>query len=237
MGRAVRKEEPLMSVDGHASREEDMEFVARMERLYPAVLADCLDRLGYRNQVIAPGIRPLYPSARVAGIAFTVHAVDVDRIPDDADLHYKGELEAVDALEPGDVMVVSSCEGSYWGELLATASRFRGARGIVADAYARDTLALIEMEFPTFVKGIRATDSLGRLDVDAVGVPIECGGVTIAAGDLILGDYDGVVAVPRDVAGDAIAAAEEKVAGENMVREKLADGMPVWEAFRTYGII
>ena len=214
-----------------------LELVARLDALYPAVVADCLDRLGYRNQVLAPRIRPLYPTARVAGVAFTVECVDTNEIPDDPDDHYKGELQAVDALSPGDVMVVSNCEGPYWGELLATASRYRGATGIVADAYARDTMALIDMEFPTFVKGIHATDSLGRLDVLSVGTTITCGDVAISAGDLILGDHDGVVSLPRATAESAISAAEEKVAGENMVREKLAAGMPVWEAFRKYGII
>jgi 4-hydroxy-4-methyl-2-oxoglutarate aldolase len=218
-------------------RARDLTLVARLEALYPAVVADCLDRLGHRDQVLGPHIRPLFPSARVAGIAFTVHCVTIDGVPENTEDHYKGELQAVDALQDGDVMVVSTCNGSYWGELLATAARYRGARGIVADAYARDTIALIDMEFPTFVAGISAYDSLGRIDVAAMNVPISCGGVSVAAGDFVLADYDGVVIVPRAAAEDAIRAAEEKVAGENMVREKLAGGMPVWEAFRTYGII
>lgn len=220
-----------------AARANDLALVERLEALYPAVVADCLDRLGYREQVLDPHIRPLYPTARVAGLAFTVNCVTIDGVPENSDDHYKGELQAVDALRDGDVMVVSTCNGSYWGELLATAARYRGARGIVADAYARDTIALIDMEFPTFVAGISAYDSLGRIDVSALNVPIKCGGVSIDAGDFVLADHDGVVIVPRAAAEDAIRAAEEKVAGENMVREKLAAGMPVWEAFRTYGII
>jgi regulator of RNase E activity RraA len=134
-------------------------------------------------------------------------------------------------------MVVSTVEGSYWGELLATASRYRGARGIVVDGFTRDTLQLIEMQFPTFVAGINANDSLGRIDVDGVGGPIECGDVKVEQGDLLLADYDGVVVIPAAVADEVITRAEEKVAGENLVRSKLAEGMPVWEAFRTYGVI
>ena len=127
--------------------------------------------------------------------------------------------------------------GSFWGELLATAAQHRGARGIVADAYARDTLALIEMGFPTFVSGIHCADSLGRIDVVATGTEISCGDVDVAEGDLVLGDHDGVVVIPRPVADEVIGLAEEKVAGENLVREKLAEGMPVADAFRTYGIL
>jgi 4-hydroxy-4-methyl-2-oxoglutarate aldolase len=219
------------------SSERDLGLVDRLAGLYSAVVSDTLDRVGIRGNTMAPRIRPLYAHARVAGFAATVHCVEVDAPPADRDAWYKGELEAVDALELGDVMVVSTCHGCYWGELLATASRFRGARGIVADAYTRDTLALIEMAFPTFVAGISPEDSLGRIDVDAIGIPVECGGVTVHPGDLVLADHDGVVVVPSAVAEQVVTRAEEKVAGENLVREKLAEGMPVLEAFRTYGVI
>jgi regulator of RNase E activity RraA len=215
----------------------DLALIDRLDRLHPAVVADCLDRLGLREQVLAPRVRPLAPDMRLAGFAATVHCVAVDGVPPSRDDWYRGELAAVDTLEPGDVMVVGTCEGSYWGELLATASRHRGARGIVLDAYTRDTLALIEMGFPTFAAGILCTDSLGRIDVDAVGEPVSCGGVEVAPGDLVLGDHDGVVIVPRAHADEAIALAEEKVAGENVVRAKLAEGMSVTEAFRTYGLL
>jgi 4-hydroxy-4-methyl-2-oxoglutarate aldolase len=215
----------------------DLLLISRLERLHPAVVADCLDRLGLRAQVLDPGIRPLYADAKVAGYAATMHCVEVDAVPASRDDWYRGELGAVDALQPGDVMVVSTCRGSCWGELLATASRYRGARGIVADAYTRDTLALIEMGLPTFAAGIHCADSLGRIDVDAVGVPISCGGVEVAPGDLVLGDHDGVVVIPAARCEEVVGLAEEKVAGENVVRDRLADGMPVSEAFRTYGVI
>jgi 4-hydroxy-4-methyl-2-oxoglutarate aldolase len=212
-------------------------LLERLERLYPAVVADFLDKVGYRGNVMDPRIRPLYPEARMAGFASTVHAVQVAGLPADPDDYYKGELQAVDALRADDIMIVSTMEGSYWGELLATASRYRGARGIVVDGYTRDTLQLIEMQFPTFVAGISCHDSLGRIDVDAVGVSIECGGVRVEQDDLVLGDFDGVVVVPAAVAVEVISLAEEKVSGENLVRTKLAEGMPVWDAFRTYGVI
>jgi regulator of RNase E activity RraA len=215
----------------------DLGLLERLRRLYPAVVSDCLDKVGYRGQVMAPHIRPLYPEAVLAGFAATVLCVEVDALPASPDEYYKGELQAVDALREGDVMVVSTCKGSYWGELLATASRYRGAVGIVADAYTRDTLRLIEMQFPTFAAGILASDSLGRIEVDQVGVPIQCGGVTVKPDDLVLADHDGVVVIPAQDAQEVISLAEEKVAGEDMVRDKLAEGMPVWDAFRTYGVI
>lgn len=215
----------------------DLALLERLGRLHPAVVSDCLDKLGHRAQVLAPHIRPLAREMRVAGYASTVHCVEVDGVPSDRDDWYRGELSAVDALQPGDVMVVSTCRGSYWGELLATASRHRGARGVVADAYTRDTLALVELGFPTFAAGIHCADSLGRIDVDEVGTRIVCGGVEVGPGDLVLGDNDGVVVIPAELGAEMVELAEAKLAGEDLVREKLAAGMPVSEAFRTYGVI
>jgi 4-hydroxy-4-methyl-2-oxoglutarate aldolase len=215
----------------------DLTLVERLSRLHPAVVADCLDRKGLRRQVLAPHIRPLTPTMRLAGFAATVHCVEVDAVPESRDDWYRNELASVDALEPGDVLIVSTCRGSFWGELLATASRFRGALGVVADAYTRDTLALAAMGFPTFAAGIHCADSLGRIDVDAFDVPITCGGVDIEPGDLVLGDHDGVVIIPAALGEEIVARAEEKLSSENLVREKLAEGMPVSEAFRTYGVI
>lgn len=215
----------------------DKGLIERLERLHPAVVSDCLDKVGIRDRVLAPRIRPLDPASKLAGRARTVQCVRVDAVPSDPDDWYRGELEAVDSLRPGDVMVVSTCEGSYWGELLATAATSRGAHGIVADAYARDTLRLIEMGFPTFVAGIQCTDSLGRMDVAAIGVEISCGDVTVAEGDLVLADHDGVVVVPAAVADDVITLAEAKIADENEMRKKLAAGMPVADAFRESGVL
>ena len=215
----------------------DLTLVERLSRLHPAVVADCLDRQGLRRQVLAPHIRPLMPTMRLAGFAATVHCIEVDAVPESRDDWYRNELAFVDALQPGDVIMVSTCRGSFWGELLATASHFRGALGVVADAYTRDTLALIAMGFPSFTAGIHCADSLGRIDVDAFDVPITCGGVDVEPGDLVLGDHDGVVTIPAELGEEIVAHAEEKLSGENLVREKLAEGMPVSEAYRTYGVI
>jgi 4-hydroxy-4-methyl-2-oxoglutarate aldolase len=215
----------------------DIALIARLAALHPAVVADCLDRRGLRHQVLAPHIRPIAPAMRVAGLAATVHCIEVEAVPESRDDWYRNELASVDALEPGDVVVVSTCRGSYWGELLATASSYRGAHGAVLDAYTRDTLALIDMGFPTFAAGIHCADSLGRIDVDAFGVPVECGGVAVEPGDLVLGDHDGVVVVPAALGEEIVTSAEQKLSSENLVRAKLAEGMPVSEAFRTYGVI
>jgi 4-hydroxy-4-methyl-2-oxoglutarate aldolase len=213
----------------------DLAIIDRLERLYVAVVSDCLDRVGIRDNVMQPHIRPLFPS-RMAGYAATVRAVAVEAVPE-RNARYAGEIAAVDSQQPGDVMVVSTCPGSYWGELLATASRARGARGIVADAYTRDTRALKEMGYPTFVAGVNAQDSLGRIDVDALGGTIRCGGVDVSHGDLVLADDDGVVIVPAGVADEVLALAEEKASAENLVRDELARGASVRDVFEAHGVL
>jgi 4-hydroxy-4-methyl-2-oxoglutarate aldolase len=212
-------------------------LIGRLERLYPAVVADCLDKVGLRDNVMSPDIRPLFPDARAAGFAFTVHAVESEAVPEDPADNYRNELLAVDALREGDVMVVSTVRRSVWGELLATAARYRGTRGIVIDGFTRDSKALIAMQFPTFITGIQCQDSLGRVDVADLEVPIQCGGVTVRPGDLVLADFDGVVVVPVECADEVLTLAERKVSDENQMRARLAGGAVVSEAFRKYQVL
>jgi regulator of RNase E activity RraA len=209
-------------------------LLPRLERLYSAVVSDCLDQLGVRDKAMQPTLRPLYPEAKVVGIAATVLAHEVYAIPAEP---YIKELEAVDRLQRDEVLVVSHVDGCFFGELLATASRARGARGIVLDGWTRDTRRIVDMRFPAFVRGISPLDSLGRMDVAAIQVPVACAGVLVHPGDLVLGDYDGIVVVPQDLAEEAVAKAEEKVRGEDQVREVLARGESVVAAFRKYGVI
>jgi 4-hydroxy-4-methyl-2-oxoglutarate aldolase len=223
---------------GQAAGNADMSLIARLEGLRAAVVSDCLDRFGVRANAMASRIRPLFPEAKVAGYAVTVQVAVVDQVPSDRDSWYKGELQAVDTLGPGDVMVVSTTpDGPFWGELLATAARYRGARGVVLDAATRDTLQLIEMRFPVFSASINPLDSLGRLDVESTNVPVHSGGVLVNPGDLVLGDHDGVVVIPAEAAEEVIRMAEEKSSGEDLVRQRLEEGMGTWEAFKKYGVI
>ncbi len=222
--------------DTTAGHERSPDWVERLSKLYTPVVADVLDRLGFRNQVMRADIRPLYSQAKTAGFAMTAHAVPAAQVAPAEP--YKQELAAIDALRPDSVMVLSACDGaSFWGELVSTAARYRGCRGVVIDGYTRDTSAIITMQFPVFCRGIHPADSLGRIDVAARNVPIVCGGVAVHPGDLVLADHDGVVVVPHALAVNTLEAAEEKVRGENLVRQKLAEGMSMTEAFQRYGIL
>jgi len=211
------------------------EWAARLAKLYTPVLADVLDKLGYRNQCMDARVRPLWPEAKIAGFALTVQTVPAREVAPANP--YAGELAAVDALKAGDVMLVSESASSFWGELLSTAANYRGCKGVILDGPTRDCAAIREMNFPVFHVGFHPADSLGRIDVTGHNLPIACGGVLVYSGDLVLGDYDGVVIVPHSIAEETLRLAEEKVSGENLVRKALAEGMTTTEAFKKFGIL
>ena len=213
------------------------DWIDRLGKLYSAVVADCLDEVGVRDHIMDYRIRPIYPGAVVAGQALTVTAAPVAQIPK---VPYLGEFLAVEALKPGQVMVVTTngCQdAAYWGELLSTAARFRGAVGAVIEGFTRDVRMIEKMQFPVFALGTHPGDSKGRLEVTAHNVPIRCGGVLVNPGDLILGDVDGIVSVPLELAEKVIDLAEAKASGESVVRQELARGRGVVEVYNQYGIM
>ncbi len=211
--------------------------IAVLENLYTAVVADVLDGLGHRNQTLSADIRAMTPARQVAGRIFTAKAEAVDAIPAEP---YKLEMAAIDAMTAGDVLVVDADhnrQSAFWGELLSTACAAKGVRGAVMSTCTRDLWALEKMEFPVFGIGRTPADSKGRIDVTAIGEPITIDGVTIAPGDYLLGDPDGVVIIPAAALDETLRLAQEKVNGENTVRDDLANGMPVTEAFEKHGIL
>ena len=218
-------------------KSERGELLDRLDGLFSAVVSDILDQLGHRDQVMAARLRPLYPEARVVGYARTVLATPSAEIPDRKEDRYKMELAAIESLTDGEVMVVSTIEHCFWGELLSIAARRRGARGIVIDGYTRDVSGITDLRFPTFVTGIHAADALGRVNVVEFGGEILSGGVQVRHGDLVIGDFDGVTVIPAEIAEEVISLAEEKVSGEDIVRVKLEEGMSVSEAFHRYGVL
>ena len=218
--------------------ENDTELFDMMEEyLYAAVISDALDATGFREQAMQHTIRPLLPETVVVGRAMPVLCLDVYEIPDEP---YQQEIAAVDSLKQDDVLVCST-DGStricFWGELLSTAARARGARGAVIEGFIRDVRKIMQMQFPIFTTGITPVDSNGRGEVVAYNVPIECGGVTVNPGDIVFGDADGVVVIPQSVETQVIEAALEKVSAENRTRDALREGAMLREVYDTFGIL
>lgn len=218
----------------------DLDFAALKQRLYTAVLSDVLDGFGHAGQAMRPFVRPLdedlvlFGRART-GLYMNTYAVAEGENP------YEVEIALIDDLKPDDVAIFG-CGGptervAPWGELLSTAARMRGAVGCITDGLVRDVRQIRAMKFPVFHGGIGPLDSKGRGKMMAMDVPIMCGGVKIASGDLVFGDVDGVVVIPQAIAAEVIAAALAKVEGEDTTRRAIEEGHLLGEVFEKYGIL
>ncbi len=209
------------------------------DKLFTAVLSDTLDGLGYRHQAMRPSIRPLDEALVLVGRARTGFYMEVFHVAPDEN-PYELEIRLIDDLRPGEIPVLG-CGAAQtiapWGELLSTASMARGAAGCITDGLVRDIRAIRKLGFPVFHGGIGPLDSKGRGKVMAIDVPIACGGVQIAPGDLLFGDADGVICVPQAIERKAIAAALQKVEGEDRTREALARGEKLATVFARHGIL
>ena len=213
------------------------DILKSLDQLYAAVVCDVLDTLGYRNQTLPSRIRPLTPTKEVRGRIYTARAEAVTEVPAEP---YKLEIGAVEAMTKGDVLLVDGANNDtcgFWGELLTTACIYKGVRGVVMTACTRDLWGLSESGFPVFGIGCHPADSKGRADIVEIGQPIKIDDVAAKTGDYLLGDDDGVVVIPDEIAIDAIRKAQEKVSGENVARADLANGVPMGEVFRKYGIL
>jgi regulator of RNase E activity RraA len=222
---------------GASASGEAQLFETLQTELYSAVISDVLDALGYREQAMDATIRPVYPGAIAVGRAHTVLSTDVYSLPADP---YNMEIRAIDSLGPNDVLVAAtnhSTRTCFWGELLSTAARARGARGAILDGYTRDVRRIAEMGFPVFATGMRPVDSRGRGLVVSFGDPVLCGGVIVNPGEIVFADADGIVVIPRAVEDEAIAKAREKVAGENRAREDLERGDFLRDVYDRYGVL
>jgi len=209
----------------------------QLDQLYSAVLMDVLDAMGLRRQCMDPAIRPLTPGMRAWGEAVTLYFEEDSRIPDEP---YQLEMEAIDDLQPGQMIVAQCNTGqpcALWGGLLSNAVVGRQGAGVVTDCETRDYNEIVELGLPVFCTGLSPYDSLGRIDGKERGIPVIVGGIRVCPGDLVYADIDGVVVAPQEAAKEAIARAWEKVQGENLVREELRAGASVVATFKKYGIL
>jgi regulator of RNase E activity RraA len=148
-------------------------------------------------------------------------------------------LEALDDLRANEIYVASgsSPRSALWGELMSTRALKLGARGAVVNGYARDTKAIRQMNFPTFGFGSYGQDAGPRCKICDFRVPLEIGGVRIRPGDVVFGDVDGVLIVPREAEDEVFRRALEKARGEKTVKRDLENGMSAVEAFARHGIM
>ncbi len=218
------------------SSDDKQLFEIFKSELYTSVVGDILDELNCYHQFLPQALHPLRINDKLIGRSMPVLMIDVygpQKKP-------FGKLtEALDQLEPNEIYVASGGEMrcAYWGEILTATARKRGAAGAVINGFYRDTQKVMEQNWPVFSRGRYGQDSCVRTQVADYRCNIQVGGVWIQPGDLIFGDFDGVVVIPQKHEKEVVLKAIEKARGEKLVRKKIENGMTSSEAFRKYGIL
>ncbi len=191
----------------------DAEVIKTLGEQGSATISEAQGRTGLLN----PYMRPIYPSARVAGSAVTVSCQPGDNLMIHA---------AIEVCQPGDVLVVTTTSEStdgMFGELLATSCQAHGIRGLVIDAGVRDVTDLTALEFPVWAKAISAQGTV-KATPGSVNVEVVCAGAIIRPGDVIVGDQDGVVVVKRETAAEVAILGQQRIEKEQKSRERLKAG-------------
>ena len=207
----------------------------RLARCYTGAVHDVLRMMGHENIVLPPGIKAIAPGTRLAGPVWTVSGhIDRTKTRHETLLGWCTLLSKAPA---GHVVVCqpNNHEVALMGELSAQTLAARGVLGCVVDGGSRDTDLVLAQGFPVFCSFLTPSDIVERWIPDRYGEPVTIGTVTVATGDYVLGDRDGVVVIPRALAEDVVAKTEEVVATESEMRRALVGGMDPVDAYNRYG--
>lgn len=220
-------------------------FGIAKKELFSALVGDVMDKMGYLHQFLSPDIKPVRKDMVVIGRAMPVLEADVFA---ESAAETKNSLmkkpfglmfEALDSLKPHEVYICSGASPRYalWGGLMSTRAIQLSAAGAVVDGYSRDTDEIEKLNFPTFSIGTYAQDQGPRGKVIDYNVPIEFNGIQVNPGDIVYGDRDGVLIVPKEIEIEVFEGAIEKARGEQQVKKALESGMSTVDAFNRYGIM
>ena len=206
------------------------ENVSRAAELDTATISDALDKLGIAGQCL--GIKPRDHAFRLTGRAYTVLYGPVDS----ANPGTVGDY--IDRLEPGTVVVLDNGgreDATVWGDILTALAHRKGLAGTVIDGANRDTALSLELGYPIFSRSYSMRTGKDRVQVDAEQVPVTIGGARVSPGDILRGDADGVVVVPRARESEIIDTAMQIAAAERTIRDLLDRGASLTEAREQLG--
>lgn len=218
-------------------------FTNIRQRLFTAVIGDVMDQEGLTRQFLPPAIRALSPDMVIAGRAMPVLEADCcgETIGHTGKADAFGLMfRALDELKPGEIYICTGASPRYalWGGLMSTRARALGASGVVLDGFHRDTREILQLGFPVFSHGSYAQDQRLRGRVVDFHCAIEFeNGAQVRPGDVIVGDVDGVLVIPRDRASDIVRLALAKVDGEASVRRMIEQGEKTQAIFDRIGIM
>jgi regulator of RNase E activity RraA len=198
--------------------------VERLGRLDTCAASDALDQLKLKGAVI--GIRPMWACPRIAGRVVTVKIAPAGLTTPEHHL----ATPAVASAEPGDIIVIDNAgrtDVSCWGDILANAAQTKGISGVIIDGASRDIDGSREIGFPVFARGGVPVTARGRIMQEAYNTMIQCGGVQVRPGDLVIADQSGVVFVPQEHIDEVLATAERIVEREVLMVEAVRAGKSV----------
>ncbi|UZR99557.1 RraA family protein [Chondrinema litorale] len=201
----------------------EKELCDRYEQLYTGAVNDVLRERTLLDQALPCNIMPLKMEMKVAGIAYTIRS--------NPDPTVTGEMEIrADMLDdmPRECIVIwdagDESEASHWGEVMTASAIARGSRGAVVNGGLRDTMQVLDQNYPVFNKYRTSNGSLGRTKITGYNIPLRIGKAYIYPGDLIFGDIDGVLVVPREMAYEVLVRAEEIKATEQEMKTWVHEG-------------
>jgi 4-hydroxy-4-methyl-2-oxoglutarate aldolase len=189
-----------------------------LKEIGTTTLSDALDRLGIEGQCL--GIKPFAHQMRLAGPAFTIRMLPVG-------VHGGSVGDYIDDVEPGQIVVIDNdgrLDATVWGDILTMVATRRGIGGTVIDGVCRDIDRSLELGYPIFARGNAMRTGKDRVTADAMNVPVQVAGVRIAPGDWLVGDGDGIVALPASRLEEILAAARLIAAAEAKIRAAVEAG-------------
>jgi regulator of RNase E activity RraA len=204
------------------------ELIARYENVQAAVVSDVLREHALLDQAFPGTLVALRPERTVAGIAFTVKSAPDTRIS--GEMTIRGRM--LDALGEHAFVVWDTSgdtHGTMWGGVMTATVVAKGVRGALIDGGIRDTAQILDKDFPVYYRYRSPNGSLGRCQITHYQLPVRIGDVFVRPGDVIVGDLDGAVCVPREIALDVLVRAEEIIANEKRIFGWVEQGQSIAE--------